>query len=140
MDDDTNVEETQTLGLEPEGGDITTLYAPVYAVARSIPVGKVMTYGQVADATVNFAFTARQVGTAMRYAPPDVPWQRVVGAGGHLPIAKLSPEASQRQRHLLEQEGVAFLERNPNRIDMPRSQWLPDALSDAEGDEQPSLF
>ena len=128
------------LESEPEGGDFTTLYAPVYDVARSIPSGKVMTYGQVADATLNLAFTARQVGTAMRYAPADVPWQRVVGAGGHLPIVKLSPEAGLRQRRLLEQEGVTFLERNPNRVDMARSQWLPDALSTSGEDEQRSLF
>lgn len=133
-------EETNAQNSEQAEGDLTTLYAPVYAVVRSIPASKVMTYGQVADATPNIAFTARQVGTAMRYAPPDVPWQRVVGAGGHLPIAKLSPEASQRQRCLLEQEGVTFLERDPNRIDMPRNQWLPNTLSSSEADEQPSLF
>jgi len=27
------------------------------------------------------AIVACQVGTAMAYAPPDVPWQRVIGAG-----------------------------------------------------------
>ena len=140
MDENTNREDLNPPETEPESGGIASLYEPVYAVVRSIPAGKVMTYGQVADAATNLAFTARQVGTAMRYAPSDVPWQRVVGAGGHLPIVKLSPEASLRQRRLLEQEGVTFLERNPNRIDMPRSQWLPDAASYSGAEEQLGLF
>lgn len=106
--------------------DIQTLYAPVYDVVRAIPPGKVMTYGQVADATNGMSVTARQVGTAMRYVPDGVPWQRVVGVGGNLPIAKRSPEAKQRQKALLLQEGAVFLDRAPDRVDMTRSQWLPD--------------
>lgn len=85
-----------------------------------------MTYGQVADATNGMSVTARQVGTAMRYVPDGVPWQRVVGVGGNLPIAKRSPEAKQRQKALLLQEGAVFLDRAPDRVDMTRSQWLPD--------------
>ncbi len=115
---------------DPADADLITaeeresLYAPVYATVRSIPIGKVMTYGQVADATVGISVTARQVGSAMRYVPAGVPWQRVVGAGGYLPIIKLSPELFQRQIALLQQEGVCFLERDPGRVDMRRSQWL----------------
>ncbi len=61
----------------------------------------------------------------MRYAPPDVPWQRVVGAEGRLPIARLSSELKVRQRDLLAAEGVCFLARDADRVDMVRSQWLP---------------
>ncbi len=122
-----------------------TLFAPVYAVVRSIPAGKVMTYGQVADAAPGVSVTARQVGAALRWVPDGVPWQRVVGAGGHLPIAKRSPDAQQRQRQLLMGEGVAFLVRDANRVDMPRSQWFPDTDLDAFAalapeDETGSLF
>jgi methylated-DNA-protein-cysteine methyltransferase-like protein len=91
----------------------------------TVPPGKVVTYGQVAGCVQEVAFTARQIGVAMRYAPPDVPWQRVVGAGGRLPIAKLSPEMKVRQRDLLVAEGVSFHPRDPDRVDMARSQWLP---------------
>ena len=97
------------------------IYEPVYALARTIPTGKVATYGQIADGVTSGAFTARQVGTAMRYAPEGVPWQRVVGAGGTLPIAKLSPELHAKQRRLLESEGVTFTA--TGRIDMARHQW-----------------
>ena len=56
----------------------------------------------------------------MTVCPPDVPWQRVVGAGGHLPVGKRSPTLMIRQRELLENEGVEFL---PNdRVDMFRFQ------------------
>ncbi len=103
------------------------VYAPAYAWVRRVPAGKVVTYGQVAGSVAEVSLTARQVGTAMRYAPDDVPWQRVVGAGGTLPIHKLSPEMAARQRRLLEQEGVLFLPNRSDRIDMPRCQWLPDS-------------
>jgi alkylated DNA nucleotide flippase Atl1 len=69
----------------------------------------------------------------MRYAPPDVPWQRVVGAGGRLPIAKLSPEAKLRQQQLLAEEGVCFHQRDGDRVDMARSQWRPpDSLTESD--------
>ena len=104
----------------------------VYAVVRTVPPGRVVTYGQVAGLVEGVAVTARQVGGIMNVSPPDVPWQRVVGAGGHLPIGKRSPALKSRQRELLESEGVAFL---PNGcVDMSRFQWMDDP--DAAG----SLF
>ena len=102
--------------------DDTEIYAPVYALVRSVPAGCVVTYGQVAGLLTTVSVTARQVGTAMRYAPKEVPWQRVVGAGGKLPIAKLSPELQARQRRLLEGEGVTFKSASDT-VDMARHQW-----------------
>lgn len=104
----------------------------VYAVVRQIPAGRVATYGQVADMVEGLRVSAREVGAIMNESPPDVPWQRVVGAGGHLPIGKRSPALKMRQRELLESEGVAFL---PNEcVDMSRFQLR------LEGDIQPDLF
>ncbi len=94
----------------------------VYEFVRTVPAGKVVTYGQVADLVERFSVSAGQVGGIMFAAPPDVPWQRVVGAGGHLPIGKRSPEMKQRQRSLLEQEGVQFLANDC--VDMSNHQWL----------------
>jgi methylated-DNA-protein-cysteine methyltransferase-like protein len=119
---------------EANDDDLLAIYEPVYAFVRTVPPGKVVTYGQVADCIDGVSLTARQVGTAMRHVPPDVPWQRVVGAGGRLPIAKLSPEAKLRQHRLLEEEGVRFSERDPDRIDMARSQWNVSAQDGAELD------
>jgi methylated-DNA-protein-cysteine methyltransferase-like protein len=92
----------------------------VYEVVREIPRGKVVTYGQVADMVTKVSIGAREVGAAMNVCPQDVPWQRVVGAGGHLPIGKRNPHLAARQRELLENEGVTFL---PNgRVDMTHFQ------------------
>jgi len=93
----------------------------VYAFVRAVPVGKVVTYGQVAEMVEGVSLTPREVGQIMNVSPPDVPWQRVVGAGGHLPIGKRSPHLKMQQRRLLEEEGVAFL---PNDcVDMAHHQW-----------------
>ena len=92
----------------------------VYMVVSDIPAGTVATYGQVADLVDTMSISAREVGAIMNVCPPEVPWQRVVGAGGHLPIGKRSPELKMRQRQLLESEGVEFLA--SDRIDMDRFQ------------------
>lgn len=98
-------------------------FEAVYAFVRSVPPGKVVTYGQVAGSLTGVALTARQVGAAMRDAPEDVPWQRVVGANGYLPIAHRSPELKLLQRRLLAQEGVSFFTTDRDRVDMTAHQW-----------------
>ncbi len=96
----------------------------VYNVVRRIPRGRVATYGQVASLVAEYSLTARQVGGFMRFAPEGVPWHRVVGAHGTLPIGKRSAELHMLQRRLLEAEGVVF---HPNgRISLDEFQWLPD--------------
>ena len=50
-------------------------------VIRSIPKGKVATYGQVA-AAAGYPLYHRAVARLLRYDPPNtLPWQRVLGAG-----------------------------------------------------------
>jgi len=92
----------------------------VYAFVRAVPAGRVVTYGQVAGMVEGVALTPRQVGGIMHTTPEDVPWHRVVGAGGRLPIGKRATELQMNQRHLLVAEGVLFLEND--RIDMERFQ------------------
>ena len=96
-----------------------TLLDLVHARVRLIPPGQVMSYGQVGDEA---GCSAREAGWAMNQAVDggDVPWQRVVGANGNLPIGKRSPYLAQRQRELLEGEDVAFKE-NGN-VDMAKHQ------------------
>jgi methylated-DNA-protein-cysteine methyltransferase-like protein len=71
---------------------------------RSIPRGKVATYGDVAYAA-GFPGAARQVAWALHGAG-GLPWQRVIGAGGKI---LLSGEAAMEQRFRLENEGVRFV-------------------------------
>ncbi len=69
-----------------------------------IPKGRVATYGDVARAA-GFPGGARQVAWALHNAKGDIPWHRVLGAGGHI---RLPGEAGLEQRLRLQSEGVAF--------------------------------
>jgi methylated-DNA-protein-cysteine methyltransferase-like protein len=74
-------------------------------VIRSIPKGKVATYGQVA-AAAGYPLYHRAVARLLRKDPPNsLPWQRVVGAGGEI---KLRLDSALEQRFRLELEGVTF--------------------------------
>ena len=76
----------------------------ILAAIRRIPRGRVSTYGAVARAA-GFPGAARQVAWALHGCGPDVPWQRVVGAGGRV-LLKGSPGLEQRLQ--LQTEGVSF--------------------------------
>ena len=81
----------------------STMRQKIAAAIRSIPRGKVSTYGGVARAA-GFPGAARQVVAALRSAV-GLPWQRVLGAGGAI---KLRGDQAFEQRFRLEAEGVTF--------------------------------
>ncbi len=87
-------------------GEAESIFQRIYSFTRTVPEGKVVSYGDVARQCGTIAVL---VGKAMAVCPPDVPWHRVVGADGTLRIAKRGPEWALRQRKLLELEGVPFL-------------------------------
>lgn len=106
-------------------------FGMVWKIVREIPVGKVATYGQIASyiptppgvpPETYPAVRARWVGQAMAASPNGVPWQRVINSQG-----KISGRpGAERQRSLLEGEGIPFDERQ--RIDLKRYGWQgPDA-------------
>lgn len=71
----------------------------------SIPPGKVSTYGQVA-AAAGYPRFHRAVARLLRTDSPDqLPWHRVLGAGGEI---KLRGAAAKEQRARLKLEGVRF--------------------------------
>jgi methylated-DNA-protein-cysteine methyltransferase-like protein len=78
----------------------------VYRAVKAIPVGRVVTYGQLAR-LAKLRGGAREAGHAMAAAPKGsgIPWHRVVGAGGRLLIRE--PLAS-LQRRLLQNENAVF--------------------------------
>ncbi|MGH8924851.1 MAG: MGMT family protein [Acidimicrobiia bacterium] len=55
----------------------------VLSVLRSLEVGEVVTYGEVAE-LAGYPGRARGVGRILALTPEDLPWWRVVGAGGRL--------------------------------------------------------
>jgi methylated-DNA-protein-cysteine methyltransferase-like protein len=81
----------------------------IYAVVRSIPRGKVATYGQISE-LAGVSNGHRIVARAMRSCPERLPWQRVVGKKdarrGQINIG--DPDHAALQRGLLEAEGVVF--------------------------------
>ena len=82
---------------------------------RSIPKGKVATYGQVA-AAAGYPLYHRHVAQLLRRTHVGLPWQRVIGSGGEI---KLKCEAGMEQRTRLEMEGVRF---RGKRVDMAEHQ------------------
>lgn len=75
----------------------------IRAVIRKIPRGRVSSYGAVAEAA-GIPRGARVAVRALQGAV-DLPWHRVVGAGGRI---ALQGESAFEQRFRLESEGVRF--------------------------------
>jgi methylated-DNA-protein-cysteine methyltransferase-like protein len=85
----------------------TGTFARIWRVVRSIPRGRVMTYGEVAR-RAGLPRGARTVGRAMAASAEALPWQRVVGLrrAGIAHITIPDSLAAGLQRALLESEGV----------------------------------
>ena len=81
----------------------TDFQEAVWSHVRQIPPGKVTTYGNIAEALGKPVETALAVGRALKKCPPDVPWWRVVQAGGHLIVAG---DFRFAQIVMLESEGI----------------------------------
>jgi methylated-DNA-protein-cysteine methyltransferase-like protein len=77
----------------------------VVDAVRAIPEGFVRTYGDISPGAPRFT------GTVLRTTDADLPWWRVVRADGSL--AK-----GERQRSLLDAEGVPFLATPAPRVDL----------------------
>jgi len=92
-----------------------------YTIVSRIPYGRVTTYGEVARAAGR-PRRARAVGRALATIPDDVeiPWHRVVNAGGGI-SPRGDDDACREQRARLRAEGIEF---GPNgRIDLTRFGW-----------------
>ncbi|MCL2569519.1 MAG: MGMT family protein [Oscillospiraceae bacterium] len=94
-----------------------TFAEQVYAIVEQIPVGTVVSYGQIAKMLGN-PRAARQVGWAMGNCPDHLPWQRVVLANGDIAGGGYAA----RRRAMLEEEGIPF--RADGRVDMERCRWF----------------
>lgn len=92
----------------------------VEAIVAQIPVGRVMTYGQLAALCGN-ARSARIVGGIAHFGDPELPWQRVVNKSGGL--ASGYPGGRAAHKAHLEAEGVEVSE--DYRVDVGSLLWRP---------------
>ena len=101
-------------------------YAPftlrAIAIIRSIPRGRVATYGQVAG-VAGSPHGARQVARVLHSLSRArrLPWQRVINSRGSISLPRGG--GFERQKALLESEGVAVS--RAGKIDMGRYLWVP---------------
>jgi methylated-DNA-protein-cysteine methyltransferase related protein len=84
---------------------------------RKIPRGRVATYGLLSS-LMQGRLSAAAVGWAMRTAPSDCPWHRVINSKGGI-----STGAESAQRERLQAEGVRFL--GDGTVDLARFLWKP---------------
>ena len=93
-----------------------------YLVAN-IPVGMVMTYGQIAG-LVDRPRAARQVGGIAHFGDPSLPWHRVINARGGL--ASGYPGGRMAHKFALEAEGIEFTSlEGAAFLDLKKYQWQP---------------
>ncbi|MHA7285184.1 MGMT family protein [Arthrobacter sp. MDT3-44] len=96
----------------------------VLAVAELVPGGRVLTYGDVAELLE--CGGPRQVGRALSRSTRDVPWWRILRAGGHPPRGLALPA-----RHRYDEEGTPLsLPSGPAdpedyRVDLSSARWWP---------------
>ena|SRR5579884_145116 len=93
----------------------------VYEIAKTIPVGKVVTYGQLA-VMAGSPGAARAVGMCMKQNPDNktIPCHRVVASNGKLTGYAFGGVNTKKQ--ILEKEGVKFLN---DRVNLVVSRWNP---------------
>lgn len=100
-------------------------YNHIYAVVKKIPLGKVATYGQIADLSGLYG-KARLVGYALfrvNNLDDDIPWHRVINARGEISYSFQRQGGDYLQKILLEKEGIEF--KNNDKIDLNRYRWQP---------------
>ena len=99
-------------------------YPRIYDVVKQIPVGKVATYGQVAE-LAGLIGKPRVVGYALYrvVTDTDIPWHRVINAKGEVSRSALRDGNDDLQQLLLEEEGITFVR---GKIDLRQYRWRPD--------------
>lgn len=94
----------------------------LYRVLAQVPIGKVVSYGQLADLS-GLGRAARWVGRLLSTLPDgtQLPWHRVIGGNGRLSLPAGSP-AGDEQRSRLQAEGVLV---GGDRVNIRRHGWRP---------------
>jgi len=101
---------------------VETFTQAAIEIIKRIPKGKITTYGRIALMAGN-PNGARQVARILHTSSRkhDLPWHRVVNRDGRVSLPR--GNGYERQKDLLEQEGVVFDHRD--RIDFQAYLWWP---------------
>ncbi|MEG2377807.1 MAG: MGMT family protein [Clostridia bacterium] len=96
-------------------------FSVIYQIVKAIPRGRVATYGQIAALSGNVR-RSRVVGYALHVNPQPgvIPCHRVLNREGKT-SGSFAFGGEQRQRELLEQEGVSF--RADGTVDLELYRW-----------------
>jgi methylated-DNA-protein-cysteine methyltransferase-like protein len=117
------VEATAT--ARPRNAAFEKVFEKIYRLVLRIPQGRVMTYGQIAR-LLEDRYSPRLVGWAMHATPRDgrnIPWHRVINSRGAISTGRVILAEPDRQRLMLEAEGVMFDDRG--HCDLKVYQWSP---------------
>lgn len=95
----------------------------LYGTLLQVPMGKVVTYGQLAQ-LAGLGRAARWVGSQLKRLPDDtqLPWHRVVNHSGAISVPEGSDAWSEQIRRLAA-EGISVVNR---RVSMRQHQWRPE--------------
>ncbi|MCW8877550.1 MAG: MGMT family protein [Kangiellaceae bacterium] len=100
--------------------ELEALFEKFYEIIRTIPTGKVASYGQIAQ-IADHSRDARLVGQALSQSEgKGIPWHRVVSASGKIAMPTRQ-DLRERQQDLLLEEGVEFIA--DYQVDMRRFDW-----------------
>ncbi|MFE5330609.1 MGMT family protein [Embleya sp. NPDC056575] len=103
----------------------------VLDLVERIPAGRVMAYGDIAEALQDGG--PRQVGRVMALYGGGVPWWRVVRADGSLPPS----HAVRAPKHYRAEDTP--LRSGGERVDMTRARWTPDPEDVPQEPELPPI-
>ena len=95
----------------------------VYELVAQIPIGKVMTYGDIA-AMCGQAAASRIVGGLAHFGPTELPWHRVVNRFGGLAAGYYGGKIGHQKA--LEAEG--FVIEDLKIVDFEKRRWTPSSL------------
>ena len=113
------------VSASPQKSGFDKVFEKIYRLVMRIPRGRVMTYGQIAR-LLEERYSPRLVGWAMHATPKDkrnIPWHRVINSQGGVSTGRVILAEPDRQRLMLEAEGVVFDVRG--RCDLGVYQWSP---------------
>ena len=94
---------------------MTTDPAAIHALIREVPKGEVASYGMIASLLPGVG--PRMVARAMRSAPADLKWYRLLTPSG----APADHSGAEEQRRRLKKEGVAF--KKNGAVDWAQCRW-----------------